>query len=81
MSADASHQQDGTPTSEARLDAALRRSKEAQRAMEAGAARALDIAQLCAHADEALAKALAYIESGREDIEVLSLESEIVSGF
>ena len=33
------------------------------------------------HADEALAKALAYIESGREDFEVLSLDSEIVSGF
>ena len=33
------------------------------------------------HADEALAKALAYIESGREDVEVLSIESEIVSGF
>ena len=33
------------------------------------------------HADEALAKALAYVESGREDVEVLSVESEIVSGF
>ena len=33
------------------------------------------------HADEALAKALAYVESGREDVEVLGVESEIVSGF
>ena len=33
------------------------------------------------HADEALAKALAYVESGREDVEVLSIESEVVSGF
>ena len=33
------------------------------------------------HADEALAKALAYVESGREDVEVLGVESEIVTGF
>ena len=39
------------------------------------------VANSARHADEALTRALDYIESGREDVEVVSIESEVVTGF